>query len=99
LPFTVAVAFAIGKVLRRGTLRGDVATGAFSAVGFALGVLLLGLRPSSAPPVNVETVLFGSILAISSTELATIVALSVATAIVLALTWTRLAYATFDPEL
>lgn len=42
LPFTVIVAVGIGYVLRRGSLRGDVATGVFSAVSFALGVLFLG---------------------------------------------------------
>jgi zinc transport system permease protein len=99
LPFTVLVALGIGYILRRGSLRGDVATGVFSAVSFALGVLLLGLRPPGGQPVNVETVLFGSILAISTEDLLTVLVVGGVTAGLLALTWTRLAYATFDPDL
>ena len=99
LPFTVAVALGIAYVLRRGNMRGDAATGVFFAVSFALGVLFLGLRPTSAPPVNVETVLFGSILAISPHDLVVVGAVAVLTVGLLLATWTRLAYATFDPEL
>jgi zinc transport system permease protein len=99
LPFTVLIACGITYILRRGSLRGDVATGVFSAVSFALGVLFLGLRPDSAPPVNVETVLFGSILAISPEDLMLIGFVGGLTTLLLALTWGRLAYATFDPDL
>jgi zinc transport system permease protein len=99
LPFTVLIAAGITYVLRRGSLRGDVATGVFSAVSFALGVLFLGLRPSDAQPVNVETVLFGSILAISPDDLFMVAFVGALTAVLLALTWGRLAYATFDPDL
>jgi zinc transport system permease protein len=99
LPFTVLVSAGIGYILRRGSLRGDVATGVFSAVSFALGVLFLGLRSSAAQPVNVETVLFGSILAISPDDLVLVGAIGALTALLLSLTWSRLAYATFDPDL
>ncbi|MCC6746736.1 MAG: metal ABC transporter permease [Deltaproteobacteria bacterium] len=99
LPFTVLIALGIGYVLRRGKLRGDVATGVFFSVSFALGVLLLGLRPTDAPPVNVESVLFGSILAISRQDLWVIGGVAAATALALLALWSRLAYATFDPEL
>jgi zinc transport system permease protein len=99
LPFTVLVALGIGYVLRRGNMRGDVATGVFFAVSFALGVLFLGLRSTQAQPVNVETVLFGSILAISPDDLVLVGSVAVVTFALLLATWTRLAYATFDPEL
>jgi zinc transport system permease protein len=99
LPFTVIVALGIGYVLRRGSLRGDVATGVFSAVSFALGVLFLGLRSTDGPQVNVETVLFGSILAISVEDLITVGVVALITIVLMAFTWTKLAYATFDAEL
>src|SRR3954469_16988963 len=99
LPFTVMVALGIGYVLKRGKLRGDVATGVFFSVSFALGVLFLGLRSTSAQPVNVESVLFGSILAISPTYLIVVGTVAAVTALLLAFTWSRLAYATFDREL
>jgi len=76
-----------------------VATGVFFAVSFAAGILFLGLRPASAPPVNVESLLFGSLLAVSPESLGVI--LVVAAFVVAVLLWIgpRLAYATFDPEL
>ncbi len=99
LPFTVLVAVGITFVLRRGQMRGDVATGVFFAVSFALGVMFLGLRPVTAQPVNVETVLFGSILAVGDHDLVVVLSVCGVVAAIVAATWTRLAYATFDPEL
>jgi zinc transport system permease protein len=99
LPFTVVVALGIGAVLRRGGLRGDVAVGVFFSVSLALGVLFLGLRPPDAPPVSVESVLFGSILAIGWNDLVVVSVVATITVAVLGATWTRLAYLTFDPEL
>ncbi|MFT3712180.1 MAG: metal ABC transporter permease [Archangium sp.] len=99
LPFTLAVAMGIVYVLRRGKLRGDVATGVFFSVSFALGVLFLGLRSVNAKPVNVETVLFGSILAISPQNMWMVAVVVLITLVALLATWSRLAYATFDPDL
>jgi zinc transport system permease protein len=95
----MAVALGIAAVKRRGGLSGDAATGVFFAVAFALGILFLGLRPSGANPVNVEALLFGSILGISDGVLRAMLASAAVTVGVLAWTWTRLAYASFDPEL
>jgi zinc transport system permease protein len=99
LPFTVAVSLGIAFVLRRGKLRGDVATGVFFAVSFALGILFLRLRPTDAPQVDPETLLFGSILAIAPEDLWVLGTVAAVTTVVLLATWTRMAYATFDPEL
>ncbi|HXK09156.1 MAG TPA: metal ABC transporter permease [Vicinamibacteria bacterium] len=99
LPFTVAIALGIQHVRRRTTLGGDVATGVFFAVSFAAGILFLGLRSARAQPVNVEGLLFGSLLAVSPEALVVILAVAALVAVVLAWTGPRLAYATFDPEL
>ncbi|MCZ7679630.1 MAG: metal ABC transporter permease [Sandaracinaceae bacterium] len=99
LPFTVLIALGIGYVLRRGKLRGDVAVGVFFSVSLALGVLFLGLRPPDAPAVNIESVLFGSILAISMDDLYVVAGVGAVTLVLFGLTWSRLAYLTFDPEL
>jgi zinc transport system permease protein len=99
LPFTVAIALGIQYVRRRTRLGGDVATGVFFAVSFAAGVLFLGLRPASAAPVNVEGLLFGSLLAVSPETLSVILALALLVVLVLAWIGPQLAYASFDPEL
>ena len=99
LPFTAAVAVAINLVRQRSAVRGDTATGVFFSVSFALAVVLISARPASAPPVNLETLLFGSILAVTP---ALVIALAIVAALVVAcvgVLWSRLAYATFDPEL
>jgi zinc transport system permease protein len=98
LPFTAAVAMLITAVRRRSGLGGDVATGVFFAVSFALGVLFLGLRPAGNA-VNVEALLFGSILSISPDVLVALLLVAVIALAVLGTTFSRLAYATFDPEL
>jgi len=98
LPFTVLVALGINVVRRRSLLSGDAATGVFFATAFALGVLLLGLR-SPSNGVSVEALLFGSILAISPEVLVAMLLVAVVTVGALLLAWSRLAYATFDPEL
>ena len=99
LPFTVAIALGIQHVRRRTTLGGDVATGVFFALSFAAGILFLGLRSARAQPVNVESLLFGSLLAVSPEALAVILGVAVLVVAVLAWIGPRLAYATFDPEL
>lgn len=99
LPFTAAVALGINLARRRARLGGDAATGVFFVVSFALGILFLGLRPASAPPVNVEALLFGSILAVSPDVLVAMLVVAGLTALLLGAGWSRLAYASFDPEL
>jgi zinc transport system permease protein len=99
LPFTLVVALGIQQLRRRTSLGGDVATGVFFAVSFAAGVLFLGLRAPHAAPVNVEGLLFGSLLAVSPEAL--VVTSLVAAVVVLLMLGLgpQLAYATFDPEL
>ena len=99
LPFTVAIALGIQYVRRRTTLGGDVATGVFFAVSFAAGILFLGLRSARSAPVNVEGLLFGSLLAVSPESLGVILAVAVVVCAVLVWIGPRLAYSTFDPEL
>ena len=99
LPFTVAIALGIQYVRRRTTLGGDVATGVFFAVSFAAGILFLGLRSARSAPVNVEGLLFGSLLAVSPEALAVVGLVSLLVVAVLLRVGPQLAYATFDAEL
>jgi zinc transport system permease protein len=99
LPFTVVIALGIQAVRRHTRLGGDVATGVFFAVSFAAGILFLGLRSGRRAPVNVEGLLFGSLLAVSPEALQVILGVSAAVFVLLLAFGPRLAYATFDPEL
>lgn len=99
VPFTILIALGIGFVLRRTSLRGDVATGVFFAFAFALGILFLGLRTASERQVDVETLLFGNMLAVTPQVLHVVVAVASIAMVLTLLAWSRLAYAMFDPEL
>ena len=99
IPFTAAVALGIGFVLRRTSLRGDVATGVFFSFSFALGVLFLGLRTASDRQIDVESLLFGNMLAVAPEVLEVVVAVAVVALVLTVALWSRLAYAIFDPEL
>ena len=98
-PFTVAVALGIQQLRRRTSLGGDVATGVFFAVSFAAGVLFLGLRGPRAVPVNVEALLFGSLLAVSPEALVVMASSRWWWSSCCCGVGPQLAYATFDAEL
>jgi zinc transport system permease protein len=100
LPFALLTALGIAYVRDRTDLSADTAIGVFFAVSVALGVLAFSRIPPDAHlGFNVMDLLFGSILAVRSTELAAIAAATVLVVAVLGATWGRLAYATFDDEL
>lgn len=97
--FTIGVALIIGYLMRSGRLRGDAAVGILFAVAFALGIVFLRLRPPTAPVISVESLLFGSILAVTPAFLHLTMIVTAGVIAVLAVTWGQLAYVTFDPEL
>lgn len=100
LPLNILVGFGMAWVRRTGKLRGDAAIGILFPIMFAAGVLCLALRRNSgAPPINMEALLFGSVLGMTPEDLVITAGGAVVIAVV-ALTWgRRIAYAAFDPEL
>ncbi|TVR95080.1 MAG: metal ABC transporter permease [Trueperaceae bacterium] len=100
VPFALLTGLGIAWVRDRTELSSDTAIGVFFAVSVALGVLFFSrISPDANIGVNVMDLLFGSILAVRTTELTIIAVVAViATTLLLAL-WGRLAYATFDDEL
>ena len=99
LPFTLAIALGIQQLRRRTSLGGDAATGVFFSVSFAAGVLLLGLRGPQAAHVDLEAMLFGSLLSVTKESLAVALVASLLVAGVPLRVGPKLAYATFDQEL
>ena len=96
IPFTIVVAVGINWVRTQTILSGDTAIGVFFAVAMALGVIFVTLQEDYT--VDVFSYLFGSILAVTWTDLWLSGALAV-TCIGLYRLWPRWAYATFDAEL
>jgi len=100
LPFALITALGIAYVRDRTDLSSDTAIGVFFAVAVALGVLAFSrIPPDVNLGFNVMDLLFGSILAVRTTELTAIVVAAVVVVVTLGFVWGRLAYATFDDEL
>ncbi len=96
VPFTLLVALGIAWVHHRTALGGDTAVGIFFSVAMALGVLFLFMRRQYTA--DAFTYLFGSILAVSRTDLWLAGGVVVLTLLALPL-WRRWSYASFDREL
>lgn len=99
VPFTLLTAVLIAWVRDRTQLGSDTVIGVFFAVTVALAVLFVSVIPPERSSVDVFSLLFGSILAVSEVDLIVILAVFAVTVTSLCLLWPRLAYATFDSEL
>lgn len=96
LPFTIAVAVAINWVRRHTRLAGDTAVGVFFAVAVALGLVFLSLRREYS--VDAFAYLFGSVMAVNSTDLIVAGVTFLAAVATLPVLWGRWAYASFDSD-
>ncbi len=96
VPFTVVVAVGIAWVRDRTELGSDTAIGIFFAVSMALGVVFLFLKQEYTA--DAFTYLFGSILAVTKTDIWITAGFSVVTLLTWPM-WQRWAYASFDREL
>lgn len=99
IPFTALAAIGIGALRRKGGLRSDVAMAALFAVCFAMGIVLLRKAPRTQATFDPEQLLFGNILLVGSDDLWVVVGIAAVTTLFLVVTWSRVAYATFDEEL
>ena len=96
VPFTVFVSLAITWVRQRTTLASDTVIGIFFALSMAAGIIFLSLKKDYTA--DAFSYLFGSILAISGTDL-WVTGAVVLLALAIQPLWGRWAYATFDREL
>ena len=96
LPFTVAVAIAIVSVREYTTLSDDTVIGVLFPMAMALGVIFLFLKKGFTGDAN--TYLFGSILAVSASDVMLTIAMAIATICTIPM-WGVWAYASFDRTL
>lgn len=92
----IGSALAITSVTRRRRIGADAAIGVIATASFALGVALLSHFGSRGP--SFDSALFGSILGISSGQIAGLVAVCALTAVFVFLRHRALLFATFDPD-
>ncbi len=92
----VASALLIGRVARRRIVGSDAAIGVVTMASFAVGLALFGLYGQARG--STDALLFGSILGVDETDIAVVVGVAVATAVVVTLGYRALLFSTFDPE-
>lgn len=100
LPFSVGAAFAamlatagMGFLKARTPLREDAVIGIVFTTFFALGLLLLSLRPTG---INLRTIVFGNVLGIDPADSCQLVGISCGTLVILAVRWRDLVLYCFD---
>jgi len=97
LLFCLATAWGIGIVTRHGEIKEDTAIGIFFTSTMAFGILLVGLLKGYN--VDLFGYLFGSILAVTQTDLWLILGLGAGVLLVVGLFYKELLFITFDPEM
>jgi manganese/iron transport system permease protein len=92
---TIITALGIGFVHRRGRVSLDTSIGVLFTGAFALGIFLMSRSPRAT--VDLQSFLFGSILGVSDYDVAMVVGLSLAVALIVGALWRPLLYTSFDP--
>jgi ABC-type Mn2+/Zn2+ transport system permease subunit len=102
LPFSVGAfaagilaALSMGWMKNHSRLREDAIIGVVFTTWFALGLLLLSLYPSN---LNLRTIIFGNILAISDPDIAQVLIISAISIAVLGMKWRDLLLYCFDEK-
>lgn len=78
--FSILAALGIGTVQKKGGKQSDIIIAMFWSLGMALGIVFIALSPGYPP--NIDSYLFGNILAVSDTNL---IAMFVLTLVILAI--------------
>lgn len=89
----ILAALGMGWIRRHSRLREDAVIGVVFTTWFALGLLLLSLYPSH---LNLRTIVFGNVLAISDPDILQVLVISGLALLVLALKWRDLLLYCFD---
>ena len=92
----VASGLAVGRVTRRRAIAADAAIGVITTASFAFGIAMLGLYTRVKQ--SIEATVFGSVLGVSLTDMWTIIAIAVATTVLIIAFYRPLLFTTFDPE-
>jgi ABC-type Mn2+/Zn2+ transport system permease subunit len=89
----ILAAVTMGWIKKKSGLREDAVIGVVFTSWFALGLLLLSLYPSN---LNLKTIIFGNILAISDPDILQVLIISGISILVLAMKWRDLLLYCFD---
>jgi len=94
--FSILSAFGIRMVSKQSDIREDSAIGILWSLGMAVGIIFIYLTPGYAP--NLMSYLFGSILTVTSSDLAMMGILAAITTAVFVLFYRTILFISFDEE-
>lgn len=92
----LASALLIGGITRRRPVGSDAAIGVVTTASFALGLALIQVFGTTGQ--NADAALFGNVLGVSTTDVWVIIAVTALTVGVIAASYRRLLFVTFDPD-
>jgi ABC-type Mn2+/Zn2+ transport system permease subunit len=92
----LASGLAISRVTKRRIIGADAAIGVITTASFAFGIALLGLYTRVKQ--SIEATVFGSVLGVSQSDVAVVIAVAIFTAVVVTVAYRKLLFTTFDPE-
>jgi manganese/iron transport system permease protein/iron/zinc/copper transport system permease protein len=92
----LASGLAISRVTKRRIIGGDAAIGVITTASFAFGVALLGFY--SRVKRSIDATVFGSVLGVSTSDMALVVAVAALTIVIVVVAYRPLLFTTFDPE-
>lgn len=96
LPAALVFAFLIGFVMRKTGIQADAAIGILFASLFALGIILISLFGSDVS-VNLEDILLGQILAVTTNDILVTLGVAALTLLIFAGYFKELVFVSFDP--
>ena len=99
MPFAVVVALGIAWLGRHVRISSDAALGVFFAVSLAAGIAAIHIAARKGVQVDMESILFGNILAVQPEDLNIVGSLSLLVVMLLLWFGPRIAYAGFYPDL
>ena len=89
-------ALLINRVARRRVIGADAAIGVITTASFAIGIILISRNHSFTR--NFDAALFGNILAVTLRQAFIVLGVALATGLVIFLSYRKLLFTTFDPE-
>lgn len=92
----LASGLAIGRVTKRRIIGSDAAIGVITTASFAFGIALLGFY--SRVKQSIEATVFGSVLGVSRGDMWLVIAVTIATVVIVIVNYRKLLFTTFDPE-
>ena len=92
----LAAGIGVSRVTQRRLIASDAAIGVITTASFAFGIALLGLY--SRVKQSIEATVFGSVLGVSTVDVIVIIAVTLATVVVIIAFYRKLLFTTFDAE-